>query len=356
MTYSGATYVNLYISGWKPDSPSNAKIIKWKKKGNKLSAPYYIITQDSNISLGKGADVFSSTSFTARSLNLGDGNNKIEASDQINFSDGYSYLGKGNDKIISSRAISVSNGSVSGIGLSTGDGNDLVSVEYNGQPPNAFSSDVGLDVTGFLSTGLGDDQVVSKVMGYVEATRLEGILLVGASQIDLGPGNDRITGYSNYRFGISVDQDALVSTGEGDDVFDAITGGIWLAGGVNLDGGNDSAYLDLRGSQYTGDTANTGRFDGGDGIDTLYLPEGFYRIRANAVYLNSYSVQHQDSGSPFYINRFEMIGNAQTGVATSIREGDIYVIDGGVFQRNADGDFSLSDLYISASLQCEALL
>ena len=339
MAYSNAAYVHLYISGWKPDSPSNAKIVRWKKKRNKLTAPYTIITQDSNISLGKGADVFRSTSFTARSLNLGDGNNKIEASDQINFSDGYSYLGKGNDRIVSSRAISVSNGSVSGNGLSTGDGNDLVSVKYNGQPSKTLSSDVGLEVTGVISTGLGDDQVVSKVMGYAEASRLEGILLLGASQIDLGPGNDRITGYSNYRFGVSVGQDALISAGEGDDVFDAITGGIWLAGAVNLDGGNDSAYLNLRDSQYSGNTVNTGRFDGGEGVDTLYLPEGFYRIRTNTTYLNSYSIQHQDSSYPFYINRFEMIGNAQTGVAASIREGEIYVIDGGVFQRNADGDF-----------------
>jgi hypothetical protein len=340
MPYSNATYVYLYSKGWKPNSPSDAKIVKWKKKGNRLTAAYSIIAQDTNIALSKGSDVFRSTTFRAGAINFKDGNNKVETSDEIEFTSGYSYLGKGIDRLISYRSFAISNGSVPGIGLDTGGGNDVVSVEYNGQPSNHLGNDVGFEITGSLSTGNGDDQVSSKVMGYAEfASSLVGIRLLGTSQIDLGPGNDRITGHSNYRFGISVSEGSIVSAGDGDDVFDAITGGLWLAGGVDLGAGNDAAHIDLRNSQYTGNILNTGRFDGGDGIDTLHLPEGFYRVRTNSTYPNSFSILHQDVSAPFYVNRFEMIANAQGGTAATLREGDVYVIDGGVFQRNEDGDF-----------------
>jgi len=96
----------------------------------------------------------------------------------------------------------------------------------------------------------------------------EGINIKGRLYTDSG--NDIITGVG-LKFGIF--NTGLLDTGNGDDFVNGLEGGFGGKGTVNLGNGNDR----LSGF-------GSGTFDGGNGIDTLLLGDGIYDIKSHGKY------------------------------------------------------------------------
>ena len=172
------------------------------------------------------------------------------------------------------------------------------------------------------------------------------IFLSEGGAIDMGRGNDKVTGFNGTGLSAHIAKGAFVATGEGDDSVDFLAGGVALGTAgygmekhLDLGSGNDSAYLNINKSRALGKSSEVGGyFSGGEGEDTLYLPEGYYKIAKVAESQDAYSFSFSD-GSHFIVNSFERLGNAISGSTSSIRDGNVYVIDNGLFLRNADGDF-----------------
>lgn len=135
-------------------------------------------------------------------------------------------------------------------------------------------SDYGILNQGSIDTGEGDDLVSGRVgSAFGEGSAAFGISNAYGANINTGSGNDLIKGSIlsvAYR-GSGIFNDGIIDAGDGDDTVDALYGGFSGSGETILGAGNDTLRGFGRGQ---------GKFLGGEGIDTIVLPSGTYSIRA----------------------------------------------------------------------------
>ncbi|MBW0165958.1 MAG: hypothetical protein KXJ49_00485 [Vulcanococcus sp.] len=311
--------------------------IRWRKNGNKLvGASILQGDQSKSISLSKKQDIFTASDVRLESIMFGRGDDQIIANNELwvgYYAYGYVDMGDGSDSISVSKYLKVD----SGDSLDLGSGNDSVNI----RPSTTGTQNNGLMSLGLIQAGEGDDSIYCDYNAGGAS-----IFLSDGGAIDLGLGNDIITGFNGTGLSAHISKGAYLATGDGDDVVDFLTGGVTLGQAgyalgvhVNLGNGNDRAYLNINKSRVLGASDGPGGyFTGGDGLDTLLLPEGYYKISRDPDGIQVFDFTFDD-GRKFAVHSFERLGNALTGVTSELREGNVYIIDGGLFLRNQDGDF-----------------
>jgi len=250
----------------------------------------------------------------------------------------------GNDVILGiGGLVGISNGSSSGPNslLDTGTGNDVLQgigrsdgIKNDGGSPivtgagddamvgigNAALSTGIFNNSSVIDTGIGNDSI-SGTGG------LYGLRNEGTSQILTGDGNDSITGASTSGDGIfnsegsttdtgagadiitgtgggngfGITNYGFITTGDGDDVIDALSTGFGGDGTVNLGEGDD----ELKGF-------GSGTFDGGSGDnDTITFAPGTYNIKEDGD-TGSYAITlvGDTTGTVMTVTGFEWFGTA----------------------------------------------
>lgn len=207
--------------------------------------------------------------------------------------------------------------------LKTGNGNDIVKgdgsagFQCNGILLASFSQS-GLSG---IDTGNGNDIVIG--LGSVNGFGIANF----SAQLRTGSGNDTIIGRSAssslgiYNFG-------LIDTGSGNDQI--IASGLSNGGTINMGSGNDLINVE-DGDGSGGDIRfgegndiakglQSGRLDGGAGIDIVRMKEGVYNIALSGT---SFQV-----GGSLFLTGFEAIGSLQGGIVP-LRAGVLNVTDSG---------------------------
>lgn len=219
-------------------------------------------------------------------------------------------------------------------GIDTQEGNDQISGV-------AGMDAIGLYNGGTISVGLGDDRISGTVSW--------GVGLLNFGTIEGGAGNDTITGAvtglatgallerkSPMAEAYGIQNVGLISGGQGDDL---IIGrgvdegaGIYNTGTIRGDRGNDTVdafdggfggdgFVDMGAGSDTVRGFGSGRFDGGQGEDTLVFPQGTYTIAAErngegylAIFLAG------SSQEPMLVRGFELLeGASSTSLAPGSR-------------------------------------
>jgi len=113
------------------------------------------------------------------------------------------------------------------------------------------------------------------------ASAAGGTGIYNSSNFETGYGSDTITGFgpATGGFGIYNTNTGTFKTYDGNDTIDALTGGF----------GGDGTYL-LMGGDDTVKGFGTGKFDGGPGDDSLYLPSGSYKVDRRGVAGEDYRI------------------------------------------------------------------
>jgi len=255
--------------------------------------------------------------------------------------------GKGNDNVLASQLIQIS---YSGQGQSQfllGPGNDRLSIVFRGYTSsNPLTMEASLQIfeNSLLDTGSGNDKVIVKLQSSKPSSyRPEAIYLRGG-HIAMGEGKDTLTGYNRSGPAIGLSGEATISMGKGHDKLDVITGGIALSGEstVDMGPGNDRVFIDLESSSFL--NTNRSSFMGGTGTDSIFLNEGRYQIIRDPLNPSILSIKKQRSNSQytqdFYFHGFERIGNALTGKASALKEGDLYIVNDELFTPTSEGDLA----------------
>ena len=248
-------------------------------------------------------------------FNLGNGNNSVIAGlgyagweTGIDLSGGTRLLsGTGNDIIKGSgKLIGISQGGT----ISTGTGNDII---------KGSGKETGISVVGTISTGAGDD--------IIEGRGIKSYGIGGGSSINMGEGNDRLTGIggpesaghgSNYLSG-------WIDMGGGND---EITGTSFMFRGpdkIQMGAGNDKFIAPLRYSR----SSSGAPIDFGSGIDRLYLPNGKYTVtdKGAGKFMLSSAALTDDGQAPSYgaesISGLEWLVSARTGAEYAFKAGTL---------------------------------
>lgn len=239
-------------------------------------------------------------------INTSNGNDTISGKGNIGiYNTGRIATGTGDDKIF---AIAYANGGLRNYGtIDTGTGNDTITATVN----NKYSS--GLSNYGTIDTGTGND-TISVTNGISNNGTIKtgsgndtlesyqrGIDNSRFATIDTGDGDDIITGQSSVSLGGSkpygIRNDGTISTGVGNDIVDALTGGFGGVGYTNLGDGNDQ----IRGF-------GSGRFDGGNDTDTLLFGDGVYSVSATKNFDGFYTITK--GTTQMLVKNFEFIGSS----------------------------------------------
>ena len=225
----------------------------------------------------------------------GDGNDSISGigfGRGIKSDSGIIDGGDGNDSIsgtaISGAGIGISN---NGSTIAGGNGNDSIS--------GKSSTGVGVGIlnnSGTINAGNGNDSISGIGFGS------EGVGILNSSIILGGNGDDTITGSGKF-IGISSN-DGTIDTGNGEDIVDALVGGFRGNGTTSMGNGSDI----VKGY-------GTGRFDGGNGPDTLLYPPATYTVSSNINNDGYYTVTNQ-LGRIMLVKNFETIGSANNPANT----------------------------------------
>ena len=181
-----------------------------------------------------------------------------------------------------------------------GAGNDRIS---------GLGNDFGIRNVGVILTGTGDDTITGK------STRNYGHGIYNDGMIDTGDGNDIILGTSKDKSGVSFlnsgviytgagndritgngigNYSSIISTGTGNDIIDALSGGFSGDGTTDLGSGRDT----LKGF-------GTGTFKGGTGIDKILFGQGTYTVTGSTIVSGGVSMN---------VFQFEKIGGANGGL------------------------------------------
>jgi hypothetical protein len=228
---------------------------------------------------------------TGSILDLGNGNNRVEA-------------GKG---VISwQTGIEISSGSR----LLSGSGNDQV--EGSGK-------ERGIVVGGFIGLGQGDDVVEGR------SNQTSGVLVSTGGRIDMGSGNDRLTGIGTLD---DLSHGAIYSNGwiEMGDGNDEITGTSFMINGaqvgqaqLSMGSGDDKLVATLHHSNAP--------IDFGSGTDRLFLPSGTYNV--SDLGGGFFSLLSTGANEGIYgaeqISGLELIVSKSTGSELPFRVGVIFV-------------------------------
>jgi hypothetical protein len=188
----------------------------------------------------------------------------------------------GDDNVVGSgSAGGISNsgsGSKGGL-IDTGNGNDNI----RGESDRDWGIYNGYNAT--ISTGNGEDSIVGVTTGGDDA----GILNFRQGSIDTGDGDDTIIGIGKS----GILNDGFISTGNGNDLINAIDGGF---------GGRGSIFLGADNDVLVG--FGSGNFNGGNGIDMLELATGKYTIEISGSNVNfsSNNVVMKTSGFELLVN------------------------------------------------------
>jgi len=135
-----------------------------------------------------------------------------------------------------------------------------------------------------------------------KATEINGIGIVNRGTIDLGQklsgyggqANDLITGIASAAGGIGIYNSGYITMDKGNDTIDALTGGFGGMGEYQLGDGDDT----VKGF-------GTGKFYGGSGSDSLYLPSGTYKVDRLGIVGQDYNIMSVATGQTMYIKNFE---------------------------------------------------
>ena len=203
---------------------------------------YGLMIQGGSLDTGSGDDTVLGSGFAglfaqSAAIKLGRGNDRL------------SGVGQGQDGL--TYGLNLNDGTQ----LHAGDGDDRVRGRSK-----AGEAGFGILNSGVLLTQAGNDVITAC------STNLIGLENTG--RIKTGSGDDRI---SAEGVRAAILNDGSIDTGNGADRMDAMAGGFAGAGFVDLGRGND--HLSGFGSGY---------FDGAAGIDTLRLPSGSYRITGSS--------------------------------------------------------------------------
>ena len=233
-------------------------------------------------------------------INTGGGNDSISGTSTSGIGFGGFAIGNtgiidggdGNDSIsgtaISGAGIGISN---NGSTIAGGNGNDSIS--------GKSSTGVGVGIlnnSGTINAGNGNDSISGIGFGS------EGVGILNSSIILGGNGDDTITGSGKF-IGISSN-DGTIDTGNGEDIVDALVGGFRGNGTTSMGNGSDI----VKGY-------GTGRFDGGNGPDTLLYPPATYTVSSNINNDGYYTVTNQ-LGRIMLVKNFETIGSANNPANT----------------------------------------
>ena len=107
-------------------------------------------------------------------------------------------------------------------------------------------------------------------------------------------GNDIITGIGPAAGGFGIYNSGTITTYQGNDTIDALTGGFGGGGKYKLDEGNDT----VKGF-------GIGTFDGGPGDDSLYLPSGSYKVDRRGIAGEDYFITPSGTDKTMFIKDFE---------------------------------------------------
>ena len=245
-------------------------------------------------------------------LNLGNGNNTVKAGDTT-----YPWA----------TGIALGKGSI----LSGGNGKDQIL---------GWGKYKGIEIRGAVSLGDGDDLLVGSAMGREADYDDMGIGIPEGGSIDMGAGNDTITGLLSVKNQSSRPfySNGIVNMGDGDD---QITGDAFQINGnpsmvkpatLMMGSGNDSLIATLLDSNAL--------IDFGTGVDKLFLPAGLYTIAPSVKRLGypDSSVQNEffsvhssmdDTGRSMYgadtIKGLEFLVSKNTGAEYPFAVGTIVV-------------------------------
>jgi len=110
-----------------------------------------------------------------------------------------------------------------------------------------------------------------------------------------GKGDDIITGIGSAAGGVGIYNSGEIFTYQGNDTIDALTGGFRGNGKYELKEGNDT----VKGF-------GIGKFDGGVGEDSLYLPSGSYQFDKLGVG-QQYNIKSMATSETMFIDNFEKL-------------------------------------------------
>ena len=292
-------------NGWFIDSKSTVKLLAGSDvitgRGGRIAFTDTVLTigvfnagkilglqgSDSIKGLGRIGDAVGV--YNAGTIDLGEGNDRILANDgnvAVSLHNGVKgrprdygsiRLGNGDDAIV---AYGIYWGIINYGTIDLGAGSDKI---------QAYGLNTcGLQNYGRVSAGSGND--------IIDTSSVDNV-----SEIDMGSGNDKITGLSGIR------NIGFINMGDGNDTIDALTGGFsgWsrYVGDFEEDGKYDMGKGDdvVKGF---GD----GTFMGGAGNDSIELPSGRYRIETADV-SGFYDITFTYSEIVMRVNGFESFGS-----------------------------------------------
>lgn len=241
------------------------------------------------IDTGSGADEVVGKSILENSSEFIDGN----SAGVINQA-GTIRLGDGDDRLFGE---SLTTGAQNSAGIfALGEFADTASIWFESDvPPGLATIDlgdgndtvtgIGESVGGFQAVGIGlqfSKLISNSGNNAIQGAGFGGVVTAGIvvdafSHIKLGDGSDSLTGSAVLGFfNAGIQNDGLIQLGRGSDLIDASIGGFAGLGETQLGGGDD----EIRGF-------GTGQFFGGGGTDTISLGEGIYDFDSSAGTLTS---------------------------------------------------------------------
>lgn len=227
------------------------------------------------------------------------------------------FLSKGRDTVTGNDLIYLYAADNENGSLHTGPGSDFVEVR-NGQ--------LWVGEDSHVNTASGNDRIEANEIvllgGSISTEKGNDRIQAGAggihadlSSVSMGDGNDILTSQGILRIG-----DSTINLGRGDDIIDARRTGFALSyyGFIQLGPGNDR-ITGFANTQAPSDPTEPGLIQGGRGIDTLSLPPGRYTITKPQSDTTSYSARNisQITGSngsllASGINRLEGINGGES--------------------------------------------
>ncbi|MEB3270047.1 MAG: hypothetical protein VKJ44_00120 [Synechococcus sp.] len=260
-------------------------------------------------------------------IDTNDGNDSIQGTGRSygisNSSNSTIHTGHGNDTIFGS---ATSSSSVCGIlnyesRIFTGEGDDtIIGSSRNGGTGLLNKADPGDN--SLIDTGDGNDSLRGD--GYAQGVMNQGGFPWGCS-ILTGAGNDSITGSAVIGDGIHNSSFGLIDTGAGDDTITGRGGAagfdIFNAGSISTGEGNDvidalskgfggTGFCDLGPGDDQLKGFGAGLFEAGDGTeDTLSLQAGTYTIQDLGSSIYGISLVGDLSGALMQVRGFEKFGS-----------------------------------------------
>jgi hypothetical protein len=283
---------DLYRSYYTESSYSDSPKLYYGKRKTRVTSVWDITQVEEYPSFGSSDVKFSSREINLTKIDFREAKVSLSASRSISTgtTDAIIKTGGKDDVFRSGQSIQFWYGTR----VETGGGNDSLIINNTAQSVDDYLGDILL-VAGTLDMGVDNDLISIRV--YNQNT------LFGSNDpgieiregyyseqglLTMGEGDDRIVvdapGNSSYSSSaLSVSADCTLDMGLGNDTIDLITGGMKIHGAVNMGEGDDVFLVrSLQGKN--GAWVQRGEYpldpivDGGDGLDLLGIPDGFYSI------------------------------------------------------------------------------